>query len=99
MSAAKALVVILLLSCSLSAQNKINVFPQVADGIFSADGTSYTSTFMITPWFETSAAITCTLRLQGLSVNINSFGRASVWNITIPANGGYFVGVTAADQA
>jgi hypothetical protein len=78
------------------AQNKINVFPQVADGVFS-DGTYYTTTFMIMPWFETTPAITCTLRLQGLSVNLND-QRRSLWTITIPANGGYFAGATRADQ-
>jgi len=36
-----------------NAQNKFNVFPQVADGVFS-DGSYYKTTFMILPESESS---------------------------------------------
>jgi hypothetical protein len=78
------------------AQNKINVFPQVADGVFG-DGTYYKSSFTILPWFDTTA-VTCTLRLNGLTINLNNAQRAALFTINIPA-GGYYVGVTAADQS
>src|SRR5262249_47562969 len=79
----------------LAAQNKTNVFPQVADGLLS-DGSYYKTAFMVLPWIESDASITCTLRLQGLGVNLGQ-GRSSIFNINVPP-GGNFLGITTADQ-
>jgi hypothetical protein len=86
--------ILMSLASQVFAQNKINVFPQVADGAFS-DGSYYKTTFMVLP-FENSAA-TCALRLQGLGVNLGQ-GRSSLFTINV-AQGSYFVGITAADQS
>jgi hypothetical protein len=61
--------VFLIITSLANAQNKLNVFPQVADGVFS-DGSYYKTTFTILPWFETSPpTTTCALVLLKLSVD------------------------------
>jgi hypothetical protein len=79
---------------SVPAQDRSHVIAQVADGVFS-DGTYYKSTFMITPWFETTAP-TCSLRLYGLSVTLPE-GRSDAFTVNVAA-GGYYTAPTAADQ-
>src|SRR5438094_8245333 len=76
----------------------LNVFPQVADGVFG-DGGYYKTTFMILPVYGTlSPTITCTLVLYGLGVNLDGKGSASQWTITISQDG-YYASSSAADQS
>jgi hypothetical protein len=94
----RGLIVFSVMCGSLFAQEKFQVFPQIADGVL-ADGTYYKSTLMILPWFESDAA-TCNLSLYGVSVNLNGPGNplSSNLNITVPS-GGYFTAITGAEQA
>src|SRR5262245_20207895 len=88
------LLTLMLFAAQVSGQNKTSIFPQIADGVFPG-GSFYKTTFMVLP-FENSAA-TCTLRLQGLGVNMGQ-GRSSLFTINV-AQGSSFVGITAADQS
>jgi hypothetical protein len=96
MRTALFLLAFLILAPFALSQNKVNAFPQVADGVLS-DGTYYKSTFMILPGFESASTITCSLVLNGLGVNLDNKGASSRWTITI-AQGSYYSSATAADQ-
>ena len=68
----------------LANAQTLNVFPQVADGVFG-DGGYYKTTFMILPGYDTSSpTITCTLVLYGLGVNLDGHGSASQWTMDDP---------------
>ena len=63
--------VFFLIITPLANAQTLNVFPQVADGVFG-DGGYYKTTFMILPGYDTSSpTITCTLVLYGLGVNLD----------------------------
>src|SRR5213594_925558 len=79
----------------LRAQNAINVFPQVADGVFGQG--SYKTAFLVLPLDEDSPPATCTLVTRGLALYLDGRGPATRWTMTI-TQGGFFVGVSSADQ-
>ena len=90
--------VFFLIITPLANAQTLNVFPQVADGVFG-DGGYYKTTFMILPGYDTSSpTITCTLVLYGLGVNLDGHGSASQWTITISQDG-YYASSSAADQS
>lgn len=92
-----AVVIFLIIAPIANAQNKVNVFPQVADGVFS-DGSYYKTTFMILPEFAfSSSPIACALVLHGLSVNLDNQGLANQFTITV-GQGSYYASSSAADQ-
>jgi len=94
------LVVFLMITPLANAQqeNLLNIFPQVADGVYG-DGGYYKTTFMILPgYYLLSPTITCKLVLYGLGVNLDGKGVANQWTITISAQDGYYASSSAADQ-
>jgi len=96
--AALFVVASLILTPLANAQYRSNVFPQVADGVFS-DGSYYKTTFTIFPEYETSTTtITCALILYGLGVNLDGKGLRSDWIIALD-QGNYYVSSSAADQS
>ncbi len=79
------IVLILLFSTILSAQDTFTVLPQIADGYFP-DGSYYRSTIMITPWFVSDAP-QCSLRFYGLNLEIEGTGPVANTSISVPTGG------------
>jgi hypothetical protein len=80
----------------LSAQSTFHVFPQIADGRF-ADGSSYRSTIMVLPAFETDAP-QCTLSLYGLSATFPGAAASSTFAINVTAGGFAAIQTTGAQS-
>lgn len=71
------------------AQSENHIIAQVADGAFG-DGTSYRTTFMILPWFNSPEG-ECLLELHGMTATLTTQGNQTFLNessLLLPLTGG-----------
>ena len=92
---AAVFILVVALHSPVWAQSDFHIISQVADGVFP-DGTSYKTTFVIIPWFDT-ASPTCNIRFYGIQVHLGS-ETANSFTVNSPAGGSYYIQQTIADQ-